>query len=40
MDRLKEEEKKGKDMLEEKIKLQQHLNNNTEDLKEKKALAE
>lgn len=39
MERLKEEETKGKDMLDEKIKLQQQLNQMTEDLTECKALS-
>ena len=36
MDKLKEEETKAKDMLDEKIKLQQELNQMIEDLKEAK----
>ena len=39
MERLKEEETKAKDMLDEKIKQQQNLNQMSEDLSEGKALA-
>ena len=39
MERLKDEETKGKDMLDEKIKLQQMLNQITEDLNECKAFS-
>jgi hypothetical protein len=34
MEMLRDEETKGKDMLDEKIRLQQNLNQNTEDLNE------
>lgn len=40
MERLKEEETRAKDMLDEKIKLQQLLNQNNEDLGEAKAMAQ
>ena len=39
MERLKEEETKAKDMLDEKIKQQQNLNQMSEDLSEGRALA-
>jgi hypothetical protein len=39
MERLKEEETKAKDLLDEKIKQQQELNQMTEDLRDGNALA-
>ena len=39
MEQLKEEETKGKDMLDEKIRLQNELNTNTEDMNENMAFS-